>query len=189
MFNLRKCRVGMVGLGYVGLPMAVEFGKHFETFGFDVNPERIRELRAARDSTREASPKDLRSASRLLMTTRLLNLKPCGVMVVTVPTPIDEYKRPELTPLIRASESIGEVFTNGDVVVYESTVYLGCTEGACVPILERVSGLRLIVISLSVTARSASIPVTRNIAWTRSARSPPALRGPRRPSSTNSTAP
>src|ERR1700686_5855598 len=116
MFNLRKCRVGIVGLGYVGLPTAVEFGKHFETFGFDVNPERIRELRAARDSTREASPKELRSASRLQMTTRLQDVKLCGVMVVTVPTPIDENKRPELTPLIRASESIGEVLRKGDVV-------------------------------------------------------------------------
>ena len=142
MFNLRNCRVGIVGLGYVGLPLAVEFGKHFETVGFDVNPERIRELRAGRDSTREASPKELRSASRLQFTTRLQDLKPCGVMVVTVPTPIDEYKRPELTPLIRASESIGEVLKKGDVVVYESTVYPGCTEEVCVPILERVSGLR-----------------------------------------------
>src|ERR1700676_3770577 len=142
MFNLRNCGVGIVGLGYVGLPLAIEFGKHFETVGFDVNPERIRELRAGRDSTREASPKELRSASRLQFTTRLQDLKPCGVMVVTVPTPIDEYKRPELTPLIRASESIGEVLKKGDVVVYESTVYPGCTEEICVPILERVSGLR-----------------------------------------------
>src|SRR6202521_370171 len=142
MFNLRNCRVGIVGLGYVGLPLAVEFGKHFETVGFDVNPGRIRELKAGRDSTREASPKELRSASRLQFTTRVQDLKPCGVMVVTVPTPIDEYKRPELTPLIRASESIGEVLRKGDVVVYESTVYPGCTEEVCVPILERVSGLR-----------------------------------------------
>ena len=142
MFNLHKCRVGIVGLGYVGLPLAVEFGKHFETVGFDVNPERIRELKAGRDSTREASPEELRSASRLQFTARSQDLKPCGVMVVTVPTPIDDYKRPELTPLIRASESIGEVLKKGDVVVYESTVYPGCTEEVCVPILERVSGLR-----------------------------------------------
>src|ERR1017187_5348354 len=142
MFNLRKCRVGIVGLGYVGLPLAVEFGKHFETVGFDVNPERIRELKAGRDSTREASPEELRSASRLQFTTRLQDLKPCGVMIVTVPTPIDQYKRPELTPLIRASESIGEVLKKGDVVVYESTVYPGCTEEICVPILERGSGLK-----------------------------------------------
>src|ERR1035441_7311481 len=142
MFSLRECRVGSVGLGYVGLPLAVEFGKHFDTVGFDVKPERIRELKAGRDSTREASAEQIPSASRLKFTTRLQDLKRCGVMVVTVPTPIDQYKRPELTPLIRASESIGEVLKKGDVVVYESTVYPGCTEEICVPILERVSGLR-----------------------------------------------
>jgi UDP-N-acetyl-D-mannosaminuronate dehydrogenase len=142
MFNLHKCHVGIVGLGYVGLPLAVEFGKHFDTVGFDIKPERIRELKAGRDSTREASPQELRSASLLKFTTRLQDLKPCGVMVVTVPTPIDEFKRPELTPLIRASESIGKVLKKGDVVVYESTVYPGCTEEICVPILERVSGFK-----------------------------------------------
>src|ERR1019366_7117982 len=124
------------------LPLAVDLGKHFETVGFDINPERIRELKAGRDSTREASPEELRSASRLQFTTRLQDLKACDVMVVTVPTPIDEYKRPELTPLIRASESIGGLLKKGDVVVYESTVYPGCTEEICVPILERVSGLK-----------------------------------------------
>jgi UDP-N-acetyl-D-galactosamine dehydrogenase len=142
MFNLRKCRVGVVGLGYVGLPLAVEFGKHFDTVGFDVKPGRIRELKAGRDTTREASPQELRSALRLQFTTRLQDLKACSVMIVTVPTPIDEYKRPELTPLIRASEAIGEVLKKGDVVIYESTVYPGCTEEICVPILERVSGLK-----------------------------------------------
>jgi UDP-N-acetyl-D-glucosamine/UDP-N-acetyl-D-galactosamine dehydrogenase len=142
MFNLHKCRVGIVGLGYVGLPLALEFGKHFDTVGFDVKPKRIRELKAGRDSTREASPQELRSASRLQFTTRLQDLKACGVMVVTVPTPIDEFKRPELTPLMRASESIGKVLKKGDVVVYESTVCPGCTEEVCVPILERLSGLR-----------------------------------------------
>src|SRR5450631_4347297 len=100
MFNFRKCRVGIVGLGYVGLPLAVEFGKHFDTVGFDVKPERIRELKAGRDSTREASAEEIQSASRLQFTTRLQDLKRCGVMVVTVPTPIDQYKRPELTPLV-----------------------------------------------------------------------------------------
>src|SRR5450631_4320584 len=142
MFNLHKCRIGIVGLGYVGLPLALEFGKHFDTVGFDIKPKRIRELKAGRDSTREASPQELRSASRLKFTTRLQDLKPCDVMVVTVPTPIDEFKRPELTPLIHASESIGQVLKKGDVVVYESTVYPGCTEEVCVPILERVSGLK-----------------------------------------------
>src|SRR5450631_906508 len=142
MFNVHKCRVGIVGLGYVGLPLALEFGKHFDTVGFDIKPKRIRELKAGRDSTREASPQELRLASRLQFTTRVQDLKACGVMVVTVPTPIDEFKRPDLTPLIRASESIGEVLKKGDVVVYESTVYPGCTEEICVPILERVSGLK-----------------------------------------------
>ena len=141
-FSLRKCRVGIVGLGYVGLPLAVEFGKHFNTVGFDVKPDRIRELKSGRDSTREASPEELRSAERLKFTTRLTDLKGCDVMIVTVPTPIDQYKRPELTPLIRASESIGQVLRRGDVVIYESTVYPGCTEEVCVPILERVSGLK-----------------------------------------------
>ena len=142
MLSIDKCRVGIVGLGYVGLPLALEFGKRFDTVGFDVKPGRIRELKAGHDSTREANPEELRSASRLKFTTRLQDLKPCDVMVVTVPTPIDEFKRPELTPLIRASESIGEVLRKGDVVVYESTVYPGCTEEICVPILERVSGLK-----------------------------------------------
>src|SRR5579863_899027 len=100
MFNLRKCRIGVVGLGYVGLPLAVEFGKHFDTIGFDVKPGRIGELKAGRDSTREASTEELKSATRLKFTTRLQDLKPCGVLIVTVPTPIDEFKRPELTPLI-----------------------------------------------------------------------------------------
>src|SRR6202140_900265 len=142
MFNLRNCRVGIVGLGYVGLPLAVEFGKHFETLGFDVNPERIRELRAGRDSTREASPKELRSASRLSFTTELDRLRRCQVFIVTVPTPIDDYKQPDLGPLMRASESVGAVLRRGAVVIYESTVYPGCTEEVCVPILERVSGLK-----------------------------------------------
>jgi len=114
----------------------------FDTVGFDIKPERIRELKSGRDSTKETSAEELALASRLRFTTRLQDLKPCGVMIVTVPTPIDEHKRPELRPLIRASESIGAVLKKGDVVVYESTVYPGCTEEVCVPILERVSGLR-----------------------------------------------
>jgi len=142
MFNLRKCRVGIVGLGYVGLPLAVAFGKHFDSVGFDIKPERIRELKSGRDSTKETSAEELALASHLRFTSRLQDLKPCGVMIVTVPTPIDEHKRPELRPLIGASESIGAVLKKGDVVIYESTVYPGCTEEICVPILERVSGLR-----------------------------------------------
>jgi len=132
----------VVGLGYVGLPLAVEFGKHFDTVGFDVKAERIAELKAGRDSTLEVSRAELRSATRLRFTTDIADLKRCRVYIVTVPTPIDEYKRPELTPLRRASESVGSVLKKGDVVIYESTVYPGCTEEVCVPILERVSGLK-----------------------------------------------
>src|SRR2546422_4096603 len=140
--NLRKCRIGVVGLGYVGLPLAVEFGKHFETTGFDVKPARIAELKAGRDSTLEVSRQELKSATHLTFTTNLTDLKRCRVFIVTVPTPIDGYKRPDLTPLERASESVGKVVKKGDVVVYESTVYPGCTEEICVPILERESGLK-----------------------------------------------
>ena len=142
MLNLRKCRVGVVGLGYVGLPLAVEFGKHFDTIGFDVKPDRIAELRSGRDSTLEVSRRELGAAARLTFTTSLADLKRCRVFVITVPTPIDEYKRPDLTPLVRASESVGRVLKKGDIAIYESTVYPGCTEEVCVPILERESGLK-----------------------------------------------
>jgi len=142
MLSLRNCRIGVVGLGYVGLPLAVEFGKHFETTGFDVRPERIAELNAGKDRTLETSHHELRAASRLKFTTQLKDLRRCRIFIVTVPTPIDEFKRPDLTPLLRASDSVGQVLKKGDVVVYESTVYPGCTEEICVPILERVSGLK-----------------------------------------------
>ena len=141
-FNLRNLRVGVIGLGYVGLPLAVEFGKRFNTIGFDVKQDRVDELRRGQDSTLETTPEELAAATRLACTTRLADLKECRVFIVTVPTPIDEYKRPDLTPLVKASESVGQVLKKGDVVVYESTVYPGCTEEVCVPILERVSGLR-----------------------------------------------
>jgi UDP-N-acetyl-D-galactosamine dehydrogenase len=142
MLNLRGCRVGVIGLGYVGLPLAVEFGKRFTTKGFDINPDRIRELKARRDSTREVSSQELRKSTMLTVTSRLLDLKKCNVFIVTVPTPIDEYKRPDLRPLLGATDSVAKVLKKGDVVVYESTVYPGCTEEVCVPILERVSGLK-----------------------------------------------
>jgi UDP-N-acetyl-D-galactosamine dehydrogenase len=143
MFHLRKCRIGIVGLGYVGLPLAVEFGKHFDTVGFDIKPHRIAELASGRDSTLEVSRAELKSAARLSFSTDLDSLKRCRVLIVTVPTPIDEYKRPDLTPLVKASETVGKVLSKGTVVVYESTVYPGCTEEVCVPILERESGLKL----------------------------------------------
>jgi UDP-N-acetyl-D-galactosamine dehydrogenase len=142
MFRLRKCRIGVVGLGYVGLPLAVEFGRHFETVGFDVNPTRVAQLRKGVDRTLEVTRAELRAAQRLSFTTELAPLRRCQVFIVTVPTPIDGYKRPDLTPLVRASESVGRVLRKGAVVIYESTVYPGCTEEVCVPILERVSGLR-----------------------------------------------
>src|ERR1700741_5280915 len=142
MLRLRNCRIGVVGLGYVGLPLAVEFGKHFETIGFDVNPQRIAQLRKGRDSTLEVARAELRAAQRLSFTTDLADLKRCRVFIVTVPTPIDGYKRPDLTPLVRASESVGKVMRTGAVVIYESTVYPGCTEEVSVPILERESGFK-----------------------------------------------
>ncbi|HJS91146.1 MAG TPA: Vi polysaccharide biosynthesis UDP-N-acetylglucosamine C-6 dehydrogenase TviB [Steroidobacteraceae bacterium] len=142
MFHLRKCRIGVVGLGYVGLPLAVEFGKHFDTVGFDIKPHRIAELASGRDSTLEVTRAELKAAQRLSFSTELESLKRCHVLIVTVPTPIDEYKRPDLTPLVKASETVGKALRKGAVVVYESTVYPGCTEEVCVPILERESGLK-----------------------------------------------
>ena len=140
--SLRKCKIGVIGLGYVGLPLAVEFGKHFDTVGFDVKAGRIDELRRGKDSTLEVTRAELVGSKRLSFTTTLTDLKPCNVFIVTVPTPIDEYKRPDLTPLVKASETVGRVLKRGAVVVYESTVYPGCTEEICVPILERISGLK-----------------------------------------------
>jgi UDP-N-acetyl-D-glucosamine/UDP-N-acetyl-D-galactosamine dehydrogenase len=140
--SLRGCRIGVVGLGYVGLPLAVEFGKHFDTVGFDVKASRIAELKNGKDSTLECSPAELKAAKQLRYSGNLKDLKRCRVFIVTVPTPIDRYNRPDLTPLERSSETVGKVLKKGDVVVYESTVYPGCTEEICVPILERVSGLR-----------------------------------------------
>ena len=141
--QLRNCRIGVLGLGYVGLPLAVEFGKQFETLGFDIRPVRIRELAAGHDRTLEITRGELNEARRLSFTTDLAALKRCRVFIVTVPTPIDVYKRPDLAPLMRATESVGTVLKTGDVVIYESTVYPGCTQEVCVPILERRSGLRV----------------------------------------------
>jgi UDP-N-acetyl-D-glucosamine/UDP-N-acetyl-D-galactosamine dehydrogenase len=142
MLSLRKCRIGVVGLGYVGLPLAVEFGKRFEIIGFDVKPARVAQLRRGHDRTLEVTRAELKAARHLSFTTELPRLKRCQVFIVTVPTPIDDYKRPDLTPLVKASESVGSVLRKGAVVIYESTVYPGCTEEVCVPILERVSGLK-----------------------------------------------
>ena len=140
-FSLRKCRVGVIGLGYVGLPLAVEFGRRYETIGFDIKPERVAELRGGRDSTLEVERADLKAAERLRYTSELADLKRCDVLIVTVPTPIDGHNQPDLTPLVSASESVGKIIKRGAIVVYESTVYPGCTEEVCVPIVERESGL------------------------------------------------
>ncbi len=142
MFDLSTTRIGVVGLGYVGLPLAVEFGKHFPTLGLDTNAARIRELQAGTDSTLEVAPNDLRQAGQLRYTNHAEDLADCTVYIVTVPTPVDEYKRPDFSPLISASTTVGKLLKPGDVAVYESTVYPGATEEVCVPILERESGLR-----------------------------------------------
>jgi len=135
-------KIAVIGLGYVGLPLAVAFGERRPVVGFDINHTRIDELNAGKDVTREVSADELAAASGLLFCTSADDLAQCQVFIVTVPTPIDEFKRPDLTPLIKASETVGKVLKPGDIVVYESTVYPGATEEVCVPVLERVSGLR-----------------------------------------------
>lgn len=140
--TLEDACIAIVGLGYVGLPLAVEFGKRYETLGYDTSQSRVSELRQGHDSTLEVGPDLLAQAGRLRFSTTLDDLRGCNTFVVTVPTPIDEAKRPDLTPLVHASEALGRVLKRGDVVIYESTVYPGCTEEVCVPILERVSGLK-----------------------------------------------
>lgn len=139
---LTDVRIGIIGLGYVGLPLAVEFGKTHPVVGFDSSPERIAELRGGDDRTLEIEPGELRAATHLTLTTDPRELQTCTVYIVTVPTPIDAHKRPDLRMLLAASATVGGVLKRGDVVVYESTVYPGCTEEDCVPVLERVSGLR-----------------------------------------------
>jgi UDP-N-acetyl-D-galactosamine dehydrogenase len=135
-------KIAVIGLGYVGLPLAVAFGEKRAVVGFDINQKRIDELNAGKDVTREVSGDELAAASGLSFSTSADDLAQCQVFIVTVPTPIDEFKRPDLTPLIKASETVGRVLKPGDIVVYESTVYPGATEEVCVPVLERVSGLR-----------------------------------------------
>lgn len=139
--EMQNVPIAIIGLGYVGLPLAVEFGKHRETIGFDVNATRISELQAGQDRTREVDADELAEAKNLSYTTDLDAIRNARIYVVTVPTPIDAFKQPDLTPLIKASETVGKVLKKGDIVVYESTVYPGATEEECVPVLERVSGL------------------------------------------------
>jgi UDP-N-acetyl-D-galactosamine dehydrogenase len=140
--KLTEVKLGVIGLGYVGLPLAVEFGKQYPLVGFDINRKRIEELRAGTDRTLEVSENELEQASRLSYTSDVADLRNCNTYIVTVPTPVDRHKRPDLTPLIKASETLGKVIKKGDVVIYESTVYPGATEEDCIPIIEKFSGLK-----------------------------------------------
>lgn len=144
MFNLtlENARIAVIGLGYVGLPLAVEFGKSRPVLGFDINAARVAALEAGHDATLEVEDRELKEAAHLRFSGNTADLASCNTFIVTVPTPIDAHKRPDLTPLIKASETIGKVLKRGDIVIYESTVYPGATEEDCVPVLERASGLR-----------------------------------------------
>lgn len=141
----------MIGLGYVGLPLAVEFAKHYAVIGFDINLARINSINTGHDDTLEVEDENLQSVllnskpteKGLFLTSNLEDIRDCNVYIVTVPTPVDKNNRPDLTPLIKASESIGKVIKKGDIVIYESTVYPGCTEEDCVPVIEKVSGMKM----------------------------------------------
>ena len=151
-FDLSKRTIAVVGLGYVGLPLAIEYGKKYRVIGFDVNPNRINELSAGRDHTMEADLVGLQTARNLYANTQgqigltltndMNELNQANTYIVTVPTPIDRFNNPDLTPLLKASATIGKTLQKGDIVIYESTVYPGCTEEDCVPVLEKESGLR-----------------------------------------------
>ena len=134
-------KVGIIGLGYVGLPLAVEFGKVLDVVGFDINEDRIKELVKGYNRTREVEPDELKSSTKLRYTSRIDDIRERNYFIVTVPTPIDKFKNPDLRPLEAASKTVGHVLKKGDIVIYESTVYPGCTEEICVPIIEKVSGL------------------------------------------------
>ena len=149
--NLDDKRIAIIGLGYVGLPLAIEFGKKFKVLGFDINQSRIEELNLLTDRTNEADLVGMKNAMELAKSNAVLglnfsanveDLKNCNVFIVTVPTPIDQFKAPDLTPLLKASEMLGRVIKIDDIVIYESTVYPGCTEEDCVPVLEKYSGLK-----------------------------------------------
>lgn len=140
--QLQDIKICIIGLGYVGLPLAVEFGRKRPVVGFDINEHRIDELKAGNDFTLETTREELIASKHLSYTTNLEDLRSCNCYIVTVPTPIDEYRRPDLAPLIKASETVGNVLKKGDIVIYESTVYPGCTEEDCVPVLEKNSGLK-----------------------------------------------
>ena len=139
--NLEKVHIAVIGQGYVGLPLAIAFGKKYPTIGFDINLSRIDDLKNGVDHTNEASPQQLTSASKLTFSSSINDIKECNLYIVTVPTPIDEFKTPDLTLLKAASKMLGEILKKGDTVIYESTVYPGCTQEVCVPILEKTSSL------------------------------------------------
>jgi UDP-N-acetyl-D-galactosamine dehydrogenase len=140
--SLSKKKIAVIGLGYVGLPLAVEFGKSQPVLGFDINEARVAELRSGKDSTLEVTPEDLVKAVHLTYSSVQADLNGCDIFIVTVPTPIDKANRPDLTPLVKASETVGKALKPGAIVIYESTVYPGCTEDVCVPILAKFSGLK-----------------------------------------------
>ena len=139
--NLDNTTIALIGLGYVGLPLAVEFGKHRPVIGFDINQARVTELQGGQDHTLECSPEQLKAAQHLRFSSQLDDLRDCGIFIVTVPTPVDDARRPDLSPLVKASQTVGSVLKKGDVVIYESTVFPGATEEVCVPELEKASGL------------------------------------------------
>ncbi|MGP5435780.1 Vi polysaccharide biosynthesis UDP-N-acetylglucosamine C-6 dehydrogenase TviB [Psychrobacter alimentarius] len=141
MMNIKDIKIAVIGLGYVGLPLAVEFGKHHPVIGFDINIDRIAALNAGTDHTLEVSDTELAQAAHLSYSSDISALKDCNFFIVTVPTPIDQYKQPDLTPLVNASKAIGSLLKKDNIVVYESTVYPGATEEVCIPVLEKVSGL------------------------------------------------
>jgi UDP-N-acetyl-D-galactosamine dehydrogenase len=143
MLDLKDVRIGVIGLGYVGLPLALAFGRRIPTVGFDIKADRIAELKAGRDSTREAEPAEFAAAEHVRYTSDPEELRTCNIYIVTVPTPVGRGNRPLLTPLQLASETVGRVIAPGNIVIYESTVYPGCTEEFCIPIIEQLSGLKL----------------------------------------------
>jgi len=148
---MKSYKISMIGLGYVGLPLAVEFAKHYPVTGFDINQTRINEINKGHDSTLEVEDDNLQSVlvtgkpegKGLFLTSKLDEISDCNVYIVTVPTPVDKNNRPDLTPLVKASESIGKVIKKGDIVIYESTVYPGCTEEDCIPVIEKASGMKM----------------------------------------------
>ncbi|MEA5138778.1 nucleotide sugar dehydrogenase [Arcicella rigui] len=142
MLDIQATKIAIIGLGYVGLPLAVEFGKKYQVLGFDINQTRVNELNAGHDRTHEVESSQLKASEKLTFSASPEMLSTCNVFIVTVPTPIDKYKKPDLIPLLSASKTVGKVLKKNDIVIYESTVYPGCTEEDCVPVLERESGLK-----------------------------------------------